>query len=491
VGTHSLAAAYAGDANNTASNSAALSQAVNASGSNTGLATSVTPSIVGNGVTFTATVNGTSPTGTVNFKDGSSSISGCSAAVVTGSGNTRTASCATSGLGTGSHGVSAVYSGDASNGTSASTTLNQMVNKATASTSVSSSANPSATGANVTFTATVTGFSPSGAVNFTDGVVSIAGCGAVALSGSGNTRTAQCSTSALSAATHAIAAAYAGDGNNTSSTSATLSQVVNSGAPPVPPSSPANPGFETPALPAPGYQYNPSGSGVGWTFDAHSGIQGNGSAWGAASAPQGIQTGFIQSTGTISQALTLAAGTYTLSFKAAQRSCCVSPYVQPLKVTLDGAQIGSLVSPSSSSFAPSSIVFTVASSGTHTIGFAGTDPSDKTTFLDDVTLASGSIAAASTVLGSSANPARLNKTITFTATVSGSNPTGQVAFTAGGTTIVGCGAVALSGSGNTKKALCTTSFSVGGTHSIVATYGGDASNGKASSAALSQFIRKR
>jgi hypothetical protein len=384
--------------------------------------------------------------------------------------------------------VSAVYSGDASNGSSTSPTLAQAVNKATASTSLSSSANPSALGASVTFTASVTGFNPGGTVNFTDGAVTISGCGAVAVSGSGNTRTAKCTTGSLAAGTHSIKAAYGGDANNASSTSSTLSQVVNASAPPV---SLVNGGFETPALAAGAYQYNPAGSGMGWTFSANSGVQRNGSAWGAASAPEGVQTAYVQNTGTISQALTLAAGTYTLAFKAAQRACCVAPNVQPVKVTLDGAQIGSLVSPSSTSFATFSIVFNVASSGSHTIGFAGTDPSDKTTFLDAVTLSPGNVVPAGAALKSSVNPTKRNVSVTFTATVTGSSPTGNVAFTSNGSTIAGCSAVALSGSGNSRTALCTTSFSKSGTFSIVAHYGGDANNSQAISAALSQAVKRR
>ena len=62
------------------------------------------------------------------------------------------------------------------------------------------------------------------------------------------------------------------------------------------------------------------------------------------------------------------------------------PYVQPVKVMVDGTQIGSLVAPASTSFAAFSIAFAVATSGAHTIMFAGTDPNDKTTFIDAVTL---------------------------------------------------------------------------------------------------------
>src|SRR5207247_7647874 len=129
---------------------------------------SLTPSTAGANVTFTATVSGTTPTGTVNFKDGATSIAACSAVVLTGSGNIRTATCATSSLGAATHSISAVYSGDATNNGSTSTNFSQMVNKATSMAALSSSANPSVAGASVTFTASVTGFAPTGGVNFTD-----------------------------------------------------------------------------------------------------------------------------------------------------------------------------------------------------------------------------------------------------------------------------------------------------------------------------------
>jgi hypothetical protein len=64
----------------------------------------------------------------------------------------------------------------------------------------------------------------------------------------------------------------------------------------------------------------------------------------------------------------------------------VAPNVQPVKVMVDGTQIGSLVAPASTSFAAFSIGFSVATSGAHTIMFAGADPTDKTTFIDAVTL---------------------------------------------------------------------------------------------------------
>jgi hypothetical protein len=82
----------------------------------------------------------------------------------------------------------------------------------------------------------------------------------------------------------------------------------------------------------------------------------------------------------------LNAGNYTLWFQAARRSCCVSHYVQPIKVTVDGTQIGSLVSPASTRFTVFSIPFSVATTGARAIAFTGTDPNDKTTFIDGVTV---------------------------------------------------------------------------------------------------------
>jgi hypothetical protein len=94
----------------------------------------------------------------------------------------------------------------------------------------------------------------------------------------------------------------------------------------------------------------------------------------------------------------------------------------------------------------------------------------------------------STGLASSANPAVAGTSVTFTATVTGSNPTGTVGFASDGSGISGCSAVTLAGSGNSRSAICTTSALSVGTHSIVASYAGDAGNAPSSSPALSQGI---
>src|SRR5262249_21905713 len=66
------------------------------------------------------------------------------------------------------------------------------------------------------------------------------------------------------------------------------------------------------------YLYNPSGSP--WTFVGNAGVSGNGSGFtsGNPSAPQGSQVAFVQMTGSISQAVTFTAGSFAISFSAAQ-----------------------------------------------------------------------------------------------------------------------------------------------------------------------------
>ncbi|MGH9081812.1 MAG: Ig-like domain repeat protein, partial [Acidimicrobiales bacterium] len=74
------------------------------------------------------------------------------------------------------------------------------------STGLDSSGNPSTVGQSVTLTATVTGYSPTGSVEFKDGGNAISGCGAQTLSSG----TATCTTSSLSTGSNSITAVYGG-----------------------------------------------------------------------------------------------------------------------------------------------------------------------------------------------------------------------------------------------------------------------------------------
>jgi hypothetical protein len=229
VGVHSIVASYSGDANNLTSASAPLSQVINASSplpSTTTLVSSLNPSTVGASVTFTATVSDSSPTGTVAFMDGAAGIAGCSAQPVDAA---RQAKCTTSGLTQGTHSITAQYSGDSTSLPSVSAALSQVVNAiplpATTIT-LTSSANPSKAGTAVTFTASITGNAPTGRVSFYREGSPTYMCTAVALTGSGNTRTATCTTTYLLTGTFKIVATYGGDTNNAAATSAPYAQTV-------------------------------------------------------------------------------------------------------------------------------------------------------------------------------------------------------------------------------------------------------------------------
>jgi hypothetical protein len=142
-------------------------------------------------------------------------------------------------------------------------------------------------------------------------------------------------------------------------------------------------GFESPEQGAPNYQYNPTGAG--WTFSGNAGVQEAGSGFGSYFPPQGIQTGFLQGTGSISQSITLAAGTYCIRFLAAQRTG--SGGAQGIKVTFDSTTIGTYNPVNSSgSFTPYVTSAFTSTGGSHTITFTGTGygGGDDTAFIDEI-----------------------------------------------------------------------------------------------------------
>ncbi len=169
-------------------------------------------------VTFTATVaSGTSgaatPTGTVQFKDGSGNL-GNAVALSNG-----TATYSTAALSTGNHSITAVYSGDSANAASTSTSMSYDVAQVASTVSVSSSVSSTLAGQNVTFTASLTGKSVSGSLQFMDGNTVLATVPLVSCP-------TTFSTSALGVGVHQISVVYSGDVNNAPSTSATLTHTV-------------------------------------------------------------------------------------------------------------------------------------------------------------------------------------------------------------------------------------------------------------------------
>jgi hypothetical protein len=152
----------------------------------------------------------------------------------------------------------------------------------------------------------------------------------------------------------------------------------------------ANASFETPNVGTSGYRYNPTGGS--WTFSGDSGIQSNGSAWGAPTAPSGTQTAFLQiyngaNNGSISQTVSFSsAGTYTLYFESALRAYHNGAI--SFNVLVDGTVVGTCSPTSTTSFtAYLTSPFTITAAGNHTVQFKAVGTSvDSSVFIDTVSI---------------------------------------------------------------------------------------------------------
>ena len=216
--THAITAVFGGSNNFQSSTSSALSQAVNRASTSTTLTSSPNPSVFAQSVTLTGTVTATNstPSGTVTFFDGGTTLG---SAQTDGSG---AASLVVNTLTVGSHSLTASYSGGSNWLGSNSGTRTQTVNRASSTTSLTSSLNPSTLGQAVTFTARVNtnGAIATGTIQFRDGLTTLA---TATLDSAGQ---ATFTTSSLTRGTHTMRAVYSGDTRFLSST-ASLTQTVN------------------------------------------------------------------------------------------------------------------------------------------------------------------------------------------------------------------------------------------------------------------------
>ncbi|MCE0522099.1 MAG: family 16 glycosylhydrolase [Methylacidiphilales bacterium] len=195
----------------------------------------------------------------------------------------------------------------------------------------------------------------------------------------------------------------------------------------------ANASFETPSVGG-GYTY--SSTGTSWTFTNNAGITGAGGAYGAPTPPNGTQTGLLQGVGgtlgSMSQSVSFPAGTYTISFYGAQRFS----QVQPIQVSVDSTVIGSYT-PASNGFAQiTTAAFTVAA-GNHTVTFAATsNSSDKTSFIDEVSISTGSGGGGGSPpaapTGLAATPGNMQVSLTWTASSGATSYNIYQGTTAGG-----------------------------------------------------------
>ena len=192
-------------------------------------------SVFGQSVTFTVTVTGVggvSPTGTVAFTSGGTSL-GAAVMLTPGTGmnaGTSTASLTTRTLPAGMDTITASYNGDTTYGT-ASGMVTQTVTKAGTMTGLTAMPNPAIAGTNVTLTATVTsgvmGATPTGSVTFQDvttmGMPVTLGTGAVTVDMSGR---ATLVVTSLPVGVRQLVAVYSGDANFAGGSAAAVSETV-------------------------------------------------------------------------------------------------------------------------------------------------------------------------------------------------------------------------------------------------------------------------
>jgi hypothetical protein len=230
LGSHSITATYGADTNFTATISPAMGQTVSQDGTMVAVTSSANPSVPGQAVAFTVTVQPLAPgagrpMGAVSLLDGAAILG---TAMLDASGR---ASFTITSLSSGSHDITAVYAGDSNFAGNTSPDILQIVSPTlvgTTSTIMSDTLPSSVFGRPVTFTATVSPAGgagvPTGTVTFRDGATVL---GTIALNPQGQ---ANLAITTLAVGSHSITAVYAGDTNFAASTSLAFAQTVNRGA---------------------------------------------------------------------------------------------------------------------------------------------------------------------------------------------------------------------------------------------------------------------
>jgi large repetitive protein len=217
LGQHSITASYSGDVNDASSQSPALIQVVKQA-PQLALTAAPNPVVVTSTVilTFMATAPTGIPTGAVTFYDGATALNAASL-------SSGVATYSTAQLSVGTHNLSVQYAGDASNASGQSNVVSEVVQQAATTTVLASSSATATVGTQLTFTATVscTGCPvPTGTVQFKDGTTSL---GSSTVGGSG---AAVLSIASLTPGAHSIIAIYSGDTDDSTSTSAPLTETI-------------------------------------------------------------------------------------------------------------------------------------------------------------------------------------------------------------------------------------------------------------------------
>jgi hypothetical protein len=141
--------------------------------------------------------------------------------------------------------------------------------------------------------------------------------------------------------------------------------------------------FETPQLPAGGYEYAPRGTA--WVFTGNAGVTANGSPFndGKKNAPEFRQAAFIQGTGKIQQTVNLQTGIYAITFQIAQRDN-IRLNSQRIRVLVDNVAVGDF-SPGRT-YQSDGTAWIWLAAGNHTFTFEGLETTDQTAFIDAIVL---------------------------------------------------------------------------------------------------------
>jgi sugar lactone lactonase YvrE len=487
-GAHSISAIYPGDSNFGGSYSPVFTLTIVAASTTVTMSTSPNPSSFGQSVTLTATVTPASATGWVQFYNGTTPL---------GSGmlyNGQAQSTAGA-LPVGINSLTAVYQGDANNSSATSNAIQQTVNKASTTTTLTSSQNPSASGASVTLTATVTPSSATGSVQFFNGTTLLS----TATLSNGQ---AQFSTTALPIGTDSLTVTYQGDTNYTSSTSGAIQQTVNQASTTTSLTSSPNPSTFGASVTLTATVTPSSATGSvqffnGTTLLGTATLSSGQAQFSTTALPvgtdsltatyQGDANNTSSTSGAIQQTVTNPPPTVTLS-----STYNPAPVGQPVTFLvslnpsiatgtvqfLDGSTVlgTATISSGGASFSTSTL-----SQGTHSItasysGDSSFPPATSNAVSESVKLLS------TLALTLNPNPSAVGQTVTFTVNVFQSAATGTVSFLDGNAVL----ATVPLNSG--VAAFSTSSLSLGN-HQITATYNGDANYVSSQSSTTTQAVK--
>jgi hypothetical protein len=401
----------------------------------TNVVTNSSPTTLGSPVTFTDTITGptggATPTGSITWTLSGPGSPTCANSNLSGAANTATTTCSITPTVTGTYTATAAFSATTIYN-SVTSSQDSITVAAFAPTNVVTNSSPTTLGSTVTYTDTVTGPTngptPTGTIAWTLSGPNSPTCSSVLLAGSGHTATATCVITYSQSGTYTASAAYPGDSNYNSVTSATNSNTVAN-------PTPTNVVSVSPASPT-------LGSTVTYTD----------TVTGPTNGP--TPTGTVAWTLTGPNTPSCSASTLSGSGNTAHATCVVvysDAAVFPTSYTARAAY-------------PGDSNYNSVNSNTTTNYVAKVTPTNV-------------ITNSTPTLGS---------TITFTDTISGPTggaaPSGNITWTLTGPTTPTCVATSLTGSTNVTTATCTVSASKAGTYTARAAYPGDSNYNSITSA---------